>query len=123
MLIYKSKIKSNFYFLLPHIRQTSNKYCIFFCFLVFWEISYTIRSVQYSGEHNYAWLYINGEEIAESYHETAYDGSGGSVRSLGSRSLYMRLESGDTISLRTGAGLGYITLCFELAQFDGVPPM
>ena len=41
-------------------------------------------------------------------------------------SLYMRLESSDTISLRTGVvgyGLRYITLCIELAQFDWVPPM
>ena len=38
----------------------------------------------------------------------------------------MRLESGDTITFRTGEverGLYEITLCFELAQFDYVPPM
>merc|ERR1712218_734081 len=63
-----------------------------------WEISYTIKSHQNSGEYNQAWLYINGELIEESYHNTAYIGSEGYVVSLGSRSLYMRLESGDTIS-------------------------
>ena len=45
----------------------------------------------------------------------------GRVGSQGSRSLYMRLESGDTISLRTGNvgfGLYQISLCFELAQSD-----
>jgi len=91
-----------------------------------WEISYSIRSTQYSGEGPRAWLYINGEQIAESYHSTGYSGSEGQVSSLGSRSLYMRLESGDTISLRTGEvghGLYQITLCFNLAQFDYVPPM
>jgi len=91
-----------------------------------WEVSYTIKSTQFSGEENQAWLYINGEQIEESYHYTYYSGSEGAVTGMGSRSLYMRLESGDTISLRTGKvgyGLYHITLCFELAQFDWVPPM
>ena len=78
-----------------------------------------------SGDINLAWLYINGEQIAESVHYTGYYESEGHVASLGSRSLYMRLESGDTISLRTGNidTLADITLCFNLAQFDYVPPM
>ena len=93
-----------------------------------WELSYTIRSFQNApAEHNQAWLYINGRKIEESVHCTGWNsGTYGTVQSQGSRSLYMRLESGDTISLRTGE-LGYglydITLCFELAQFDYVPPM
>ena len=88
-----------------------------------WTISYTMTSFQYSGEYNVAWLYVNGEQIVESKHYTGYYGSEGRVDSLGSRSLYMRLEAGDTISLRTGflKGLNDITLCFELAQFDWVP--
>merc|ERR1711953_1031653 len=90
-----------------------------------WEINYTMVSDQHSGEDNKAWLYINGEQIEESYHGTYYSGSGGHVNSLGSRSLYMRLESGDTITLRTGEvhNLYTITLCFNLAQFDYAPPM
>merc|ERR1711971_1474232 len=78
-----------------------------------WEISYSTKSQQHSGEQNNAWLYINGEQIEESRHQTYYTGSG-VVQSLGSRSLYMRLESGDTISLRTGtvgSALLQITLC------------
>ena len=88
-----------------------------------WTVSYSMRSYQSSGEYNYAWLYINGEQIEESEHVTYYSGSEGWVGSLGSRSLYMRLEAGDTISLRTGLieELAKITLCFELAQFDLVP--
>ena len=84
-----------------------------------------IRSVQTSGQHNQANLYINGEKIEESFHNAYYGGSEGAVGSVGSRSLYMRLESGDTISLRTGdvSYLYEITLCFELAQFDYVPQM
>ena len=91
-----------------------------------WEVTYSIRSDQHNGENNDAWISINGEQIEESIHHTSYGGSEGYVFSLGSRSLYMRLESGDTISLRTGEVGQYlddITLCFGLAQFDWVPPM
>ena len=91
-----------------------------------WKISYGIESYQDNGDQNLAWLYINGEQIEESVHWTYYDGSGGHVSTLSSRTLYMRLEAGDTISLRSGKlghGLYEITLCFELAQIDFVPPM
>ena len=91
-----------------------------------WEISYTIKSSQYSGDNSQAWLYINGEQIAESGSGSGYFGSEGWVASTGSRFLYMRLEPGDTISLRVdnpGDGLYWITLCFNLAKFDDVPPM
>ena len=91
-----------------------------------WQVSFAIRSAQYSGETNQAWLYINGEQIEESVHWTYYDGSGGHVSTLSSRTLYMRLEAGDKISLRTGKvgyGLHHITLCFQLAQVDYGPPM
>merc|ERR1711953_339900 len=53
-----------------------------------WEISYTMVSSQHNGEDNQAWLYINGEQIRESYHWTYYGGSEGWVGSLGSRSLF-----------------------------------
>merc|ERR1712119_221696 len=95
-----------------------------------WEVTYSVRSFQYSGEANQAWLTINGattgQEIWESVHETSYGGADGWVASLGSRSLYMRLESGDTISIKTGNvghGLEHITLCFQLAQSDSLPSM
>ena len=75
---------------------------------------------------NKAWVFVNGEEIPESEHDTYYYDSEGHVSSLGSRTLYMRLEAGDTLSLRTGEvgyGLWQISLCFELAQVDSIPPM
>ena len=86
-----------------------------------WTVSYSIRGWQYSGEGNYAWLYVNEGQIGESQHYTGYGGSEGHVSSLGSRSYYMRLEAGDTISLRTGTirSLYDITLCFELVRGDG----
>ena len=82
--------------------------------------------LQHSGETNQADLFINGEMLVGSHHGTRYDRSEGEVLSLGSRSLYVRLEAGDTISLRTGQlghGLFQITLCFQLAQFDYAPPV
>jgi len=91
-----------------------------------WEIDFSFVSTQDSEEYAQAWLYINGEQIEESCSGSGYFGSEGWVSSLGSRSLYMRLESGDTISLRAdnpGDGLYLITLCFNLAKFDDVPHM
>ena len=84
-----------------------------------------MRSRQDSGEYNQAWLYINGEQIEESKYWTYYYDSEGYAASLGSRSLYLSLESGDTITLRTGniSFLADITLCFNLAQIDYVPPI
>ena len=90
-----------------------------------WEVTYTITSNQQSGETNQADLYINGRKIEESHHGTRYKDSQGEVLSLGSRSLYLRLEAGDTVTLRTGTvrELFQVSLCFELAQFDYVPPI
>ena len=86
-----------------------------------WAVTYSIRSRQDSGgDQNWAWLYKNDEPIKESFHFTRYSGSEGQVESLGSRSLYKRLEAGDTISLRTGT-IRYvydINLCFELVHSD-----
>ena len=89
-----------------------------------WEVSYSIRCHQDSGEENSVWLYLNEEQIEESYLNAYYDRSEGWVGSLSSRSLFMRLESGDTITFRTGEvgnGLYQVNLCFQLAQFDLAP--
>ena len=89
-----------------------------------WTVTYSIVSTQDYGDTNQAYLYVNGEQMQESYYGTYYDGSEGGVSSLGSRTLYMRLESGDTITLRSakvGHGLYHITHCLELAQFDYRP--
>ena len=86
-----------------------------------WAVTYTIKSRQDSGERNQAWLFLNGEKIEESNHRTYYTGSDGRVGSLGSRSLYIRLETDDTIDLRTGrldGSLYDITFCLELVRAD-----
>ena len=85
-----------------------------------WAVTYSIQSWQYSGEYNQAWLFINGEQISESEHYQ-YNGDMAGDDSLGSRTLYMRLESGDYLTLKTGTiqYLSQITLCFELVRGDG----
>ena len=84
-----------------------------------WSVTYSIQSWQYSGEVNHAWLFINGEQISESEHYT-YNGDMAGDDSLGSRTLYMRLESGDQVSLRTGEVqyLSQTTFCFQLLRGD-----
>ena len=86
-----------------------------------WAVTYSIRSLTFNDEKNWVWLYTNGEEIEESFLNAYYiSGTFGEVSSLGSRTLYMRLEAGDTVTLRTGqtGELFQITLCFQLAQPD-----
>ena len=85
-----------------------------------WSVSYTVASSQRDGDVNYAYLYLNGQRLAESRYWSYYRDSDGSVSSLGSRTLYMRLKAGDEITLRAESiyALYYITLCFQLAQAD-----
>jgi len=88
-----------------------------------YSVTYCIDSRQYSGTpDNYAWIYLNGVRIEESVHNT-YNYNSGNVGSLGSRTLHMRLEEGDQVTLRTGEinRLYSITVCFELSQFDYNP--
>ena len=82
-----------------------------------WSVSYSLKSRQYSGDE--ASLYLNGDHLVESSHDTFHSGE---VRSLGGRTLYMRLQSGDSLTLGTGSvrngGLYQITLCFEFSRPD-----
>ena len=84
-----------------------------------WALTYSFSSWQYSEQSNQAWIFINGEQISESEHHT-YNGDMAGDDSLGSRTLYMRLEAGDAITLRTGPieYLSLINLCFELVRGD-----
>ena len=86
-----------------------------------WTVSYSIASVSTSESANQVWIYLNGEKIEESRHLTYI--TAWTVQSLGARTLYMRLEEGDTVTLRTEAVLSLhdVTLCFQLAQYDTFP--
>ena len=85
-----------------------------------WSVSFAIKSQTHSGESNTAYLYLNGQRIEESYHFTSYYGQV-YVESLGSRTLYMRLQEADTLCLATGKiGWGFydINLCLQLVKPD-----
>ena len=84
-----------------------------------WAITYSFTSWQYSGQSNHAWIFVNGKQISESEHYT-FNGDMAGDDSLGSRTLYMRLQAGDAITLRTGTieHLSLINLCFELVRGD-----
>ena len=96
-----------------------------------YTITYSLMSNQKGGLfslYNEVYLYLNNSiylnngKIEESFHKTSNLNSN-AVFSLGSRTLYMRLEEGDQVTLRTGKiyELAYITVCFELSQFDYNP--
>ena len=74
------------------------------------------------GARNVVWLNINGEQIDESVFYTSCWGSC-DLYSLGSRTLYVRLVEGDTITIRSSEifRLSTINICFQLAQYDDFP--
>ena len=93
-----------------------------------WTITYSSTSVQYSGDIIQAFVYVNGEMLLESQYWASYFESSGRVSSLGSRTLHLHLNAGDTVTLGTGdqghygefSGLWYVTFCVELKQTDMV---
>merc|ERR1711936_950658 len=82
-----------------------------------WEVPYTLRSANERESWSNAYLYINGRRLSESeFHTGWFD----SVFSMGSRTLFIKLNRGDKVTLQTtglnGNGLYLNTLCFHLAQ-------
>ena len=88
-----------------------------------WTLSYATHSEQGGGDVNSVYLYLNETKVEESVHYTYNSGGSEHFQTLGSRTLHLRLEVGDVVTLRTGRlqDIGGITLCFELAQFDWTP--
>merc|ERR1711971_348565 len=66
-------------------------------------ITFSYLAFNDPGEQTDVYIYKNGARLEELIHNTGY-GSGGSgtVRSTSGRSIYQRLEAGDTISLHAG---------------------
>merc|ERR1711936_193394 len=84
-----------------------------------WEVTYSIDSYKDSGEYIWAYLYINGRELRESQYYTGYWNSEGNVRSLGSKTLFIKLNKGDKVTLQTSIMASDVienTLCFHLAH-------
>ena len=66
-------------------------------------------------DHNYCYLFINGERLDETSHFT-YTGSGTVMRSTGGRVLTLEASARDKIEVRTGrvdGSYGYILYCAE----------
>ena len=84
-----------------------------------WEVTFAMRSKNDSGDEIYAYLFINGGQLHESQYNTIYKDSYGYISSLGSRTLFIKLNKGDKVTLQTTKltdALYYNTLCFHLAQ-------
>lgn len=87
-----------------------------------WRITASMKSALHSDQTNYVFIYHNDQMIEDSKFLTYVLGSSSiNVQSIGSRTLLLHLDAGDTVSLRAG-NLGWalsdITFCVELAQFD-----
>ena len=88
-----------------------------------WTVSWSFKSFQKNGNtKSTVFLYLNGQEIEESHHGT-YNSNSGEVATMGGKTLHLRLEEGDEVTLRTVTiyRLEFLTICFELAQFDWRP--
>ena len=85
-----------------------------------WEVTFAIYGSNDDGYGIKAFLHINGRELTESRYWTYYGNSEGKVGSQGSRTLFIKLNKGDKVTLRTdvlsGDALYENTLCFHLAQ-------
>ena len=81
---------------------------------------FAMLSTNDSEEQILAYLYINGSPLTEFKYLTYYKRSKGEVGSLGSRTLFIKLNKGDKVTLQTdtmtGDALYQNTLCFHLAQ-------
>merc|ERR1712150_468892 len=68
-----------------------------------WRISVSMRSALNVGETSIVYIYHNGQKIEDSRFFTRvwYTASGSVVDSMGSRTLLIHLDTGDTVSLRT----------------------
>ena len=85
-----------------------------------WEVTFSMVAPNASGQGIYSFLFINGRKLTESEYGTSYHNSKGWVKSLGARTLFLKLNKGDKVTLRTGTLTGDALwnnfLCFHLAQ-------
>ena len=64
-----------------------------------WRLTYSLTSIVHNGEVNYCFLYLNGEELFETKHDT-YSASG-QVTSTSGRVMTVEASAGDKIEIRT----------------------
>lgn len=82
-------------------------------------ITFSYKSYNDVGEINRVYIHKNGVIVSETLHETYYNlASNGKVGSTGGRSVYQRLEAGDTLTLQTDDTLtGDMTWIIFCVQF------
>ena len=85
-------------------------------------ITFSYRSANVPGRETVVYIYKNGVRLEKTRYGTLYYNSqarSGQVQSTGGRSLYQRLEAGNTIHLQTGGGsgnMGELILCVEFSH-------
>ena len=63
-----------------------------------WKLTYSMQSTVYSGNNNICYLYLNGEKLDETRHNT-YSQSG-RVHSTSGRVVTLEASAGDKIEIR-----------------------
>jgi len=79
-----------------------------------WRMSFSLQSHVYSGELNYCYLYINGDQLDETRHYTF--SSSDQVDSTGGRDVTLEASAGDKIEIRAdvmGGDFYRIIFCAE----------
>merc|ERR1711915_803353 len=91
-----------------------------------WPGTYTVTwDLQADDDHGYSYvsIYLRKSDvlIEESHHYSRYTGSSGKVAEQGGRTMILRMETGDTLSLwceNCSANVLGITFCISLNTFD-----
>ena len=81
-------------------------------------ITFSYRGYNAHGKRTEVYMYKNGGRLDETRFLTYYTGSSGQLDSTGGRSVYQRLEAGDTLTLQTDDTLtGDMTWIIFCVQF------
>ena len=87
-----------------------------------YQVTWSTVSLPDSGDQKiYIYLYRNGEQVGESVQEAYYGGERGYVADTGARTLFTRMEIGDTLELvcEDCSGEVFKTIfCISLVRFD-----
>ena len=84
-----------------------------------WRLTYSMYSRVDSGDSNYCFLYLNGEQLTETYHWTSSET--GLVRSTGGRVVTVEASAGDRIEIRATVMDGFYISILYCAEY--IPKM
>ena len=80
-------------------------------------ITFSYRGYNAHGKRTEVYMYKNGGRLDETRFLTYYTGSSGQVDSTGGRSVYQKLEAGDTLNLKTSTVDGTMYNIMFCVQF------